>query len=143
MNRRRFSIRRTPRSLSRDQACRTAVASCIMSSIIWAIRRTPFFSPAIKRSIRSAARSATAQRPLLDFWPAGASECAHPAYRWLFFTQGFRTPLSVENTADTVKGVFVAMGEPKSSMFLVQKLRDYLAIEAYAPKEGDKVNLEC
>lgn len=49
----------------------------------------------------------------------------------------------VENTADTVKGVFVAMGEPKSSMFLVQKLRDYLAIEAYAPKEGDKVNLEC
>jgi len=35
------------------------------------------------------------------------------------------------------------MGEPKSSMFLVQKIRDNLALEAYAPKEGDKVILEC
>lgn len=49
----------------------------------------------------------------------------------------------VENTADTVKKVYVAMGEPKSSLFLVQKLRDNLGIEAYAPKEGDKVILEC
>jgi metallo-beta-lactamase family protein len=49
----------------------------------------------------------------------------------------------VENTADTVKGVFVAMGEPKSAMFMVQRLRDNLGLNAYAPKEGDKVNLEC
>jgi metallo-beta-lactamase family protein len=49
----------------------------------------------------------------------------------------------VENTADSVKGVFVAMGEPKSAMFLVQRLRDYLGVEAYAPKEGDQVILKC
>lgn len=45
----------------------------------------------------------------------------------------------VENTTDTLKKVFVVMGEPKSAMFLVQKIRDNLAIEASAPKEGDSV----
>lgn len=49
----------------------------------------------------------------------------------------------VENTADTVKKVFVAMGEPKSAMFLVQRLRDNLGVSAFAPKEGEKVTLEC
>ena len=49
----------------------------------------------------------------------------------------------VEKTADTVQKVFVAMGEPKSSMYLVQRLRDYLAVNAFAPKEGEKVILEC
>lgn len=49
----------------------------------------------------------------------------------------------VENTADTVKKVFVAMGEPKSSLFLVQRLRDYLGVEAYAPKQGEAVVLDC
>jgi metallo-beta-lactamase family protein len=49
----------------------------------------------------------------------------------------------VEDTQDTVKKVFVVMGEPKSSMFLVQKLRDNLAIEAYAPEQGSSVTLEC
>lgn len=49
----------------------------------------------------------------------------------------------VENTADTVQKVFVAMGEPKSSLFLVQRLRDYLGVNAFAPKEGEKVTLEC
>jgi metallo-beta-lactamase family protein len=49
----------------------------------------------------------------------------------------------VSNTADTVKKVFVAMGEPKSSHFLVQRLRDYLGIEAFAPSQGDVVTLEC
>jgi len=44
---------------------------------------------------------------------------------------------------DTVKKVFVVMGEPKSSMFLVQKLRDNLGIEAYAPERGDSVVLSC
>ena len=49
----------------------------------------------------------------------------------------------VEKTADSVQKVFVAMGEPKSSMFLVQRLRDYLGISAFAPNEGEKVILEC
>ncbi|MFA6273846.1 MAG: MBL fold metallo-hydrolase [Candidatus Paceibacterota bacterium] len=49
----------------------------------------------------------------------------------------------VEDTAETLKKVFVVMGEPKSSMFLVQKLRDNLGIEAYAPEKGDSVSLIC
>ena len=49
----------------------------------------------------------------------------------------------VEKMADKVKRVYVAMGEPKSSLFLVQRLRDYLGVEAYAPEEGDVVELEC
>jgi metallo-beta-lactamase family protein len=48
-----------------------------------------------------------------------------------------------ENTAGTVKKIFVAMGEPKSSMFLVQRFRDYLGLNAFAPSEGEKVILEC
>ncbi len=49
----------------------------------------------------------------------------------------------VEDTQETVKKVFVVMGEPKSAMFLVQKLRDNLAVEAYAPDPGDSVVLPC
>lgn len=49
----------------------------------------------------------------------------------------------VENTADTVKKVFVVMGEPKSAMFLVQKLRDNLGVSASAPELGSSVTLEC
>ena len=49
----------------------------------------------------------------------------------------------VENTQETVKKVFAVMGEPKSAMFLVQKLRDNLGIEAYAPEAGDTAILDC
>ncbi len=45
----------------------------------------------------------------------------------------------VEQTTDTLKGVYVVMGEPKSSLFLVQKLRDYLGVDAYAPAQGDSI----
>jgi metallo-beta-lactamase family protein len=45
----------------------------------------------------------------------------------------------VEQTADTLKAVYVAMGEPKSSMFLTQRLRDYLGVMAYAPSALDVV----
>jgi metallo-beta-lactamase family protein len=47
----------------------------------------------------------------------------------------------VEDTGDTIKKVFVVMGEPKSSMFLVQKIKDNLGIEASAPLQGDSVLL--
>jgi metallo-beta-lactamase family protein len=47
----------------------------------------------------------------------------------------------VEDMQDTVKKVFVVMGEPKSSMFLVQKIRDNLGIEAYAPGTSESVTL--
>lgn len=49
----------------------------------------------------------------------------------------------VEQFADTVKKVYVAMGEPKSSLYLTQRLRDYLGVTAYAPEEGDVVELDC
>lgn len=48
----------------------------------------------------------------------------------------------VQDTADTVKKVFVAMGEPRSSLFLVQRLRDYLGLDAVAPALGETVELE-
>ena len=49
----------------------------------------------------------------------------------------------VENTAHTLKKVFVVMGEPKSSMFLAQKLRDNLNVKAFTPMAGESVILEC
>jgi len=49
----------------------------------------------------------------------------------------------VEKTANTLKKLFVVMGEPKSSLFLVQKLRDNLAVNASAPALGDKVEIVC
>ncbi|OGJ01915.1 hypothetical protein A3G53_01345 [Candidatus Nomurabacteria bacterium RIFCSPLOWO2_12_FULL_44_11] len=49
----------------------------------------------------------------------------------------------VLNMQDTVKKIFVVMGELKSSMFLVQKLRDNIGIDAYAPEAGESVVLEC
>jgi metallo-beta-lactamase family protein len=49
----------------------------------------------------------------------------------------------VEDTSDKLKKVFVVMGEPKSSMFLVQKLRDNLGVDAYAPERGELVSFIC
>lgn len=49
----------------------------------------------------------------------------------------------VEDTSDTLKKVFVVMGEPKSSLFLVQRLRDNLGVDAYAPERGDSISFIC
>ncbi|MES3032325.1 MAG: MBL fold metallo-hydrolase [Patescibacteria group bacterium] len=49
----------------------------------------------------------------------------------------------VQDMQDSVKKVFVAMGEPKSEMFLAQKLRDNLGLDAYVPEQGSSVTLEC
>jgi len=49
----------------------------------------------------------------------------------------------VEDTQESLKKVFVVMGEPKSALFLVQKLRDNLGISAYPPEQGDSVELPC
>ncbi len=38
---------------------------------------------------------------------------------------------------DKAKEVFVAMGEERASLFLVQRLRDYLGVNAVAPEEGE------
>lgn len=47
----------------------------------------------------------------------------------------------VEKTADRVKRVFVVMGEMKSSLYLVQRLRDYIGVAATAPEKGESVVL--
>jgi metallo-beta-lactamase family protein len=49
----------------------------------------------------------------------------------------------VENMQDTLKKVFVVMGEPKSSMFLAQKIKDNLGIEAHVPETGEIVTFVC
>ena len=46
------------------------------------------------------------------------------------------------NFKDSVQHVYCAMGEPKSAMFLAQRLRDYLGVTATAPEEGDQVTLD-
>ncbi len=48
----------------------------------------------------------------------------------------------VSHTAEKVKKVFVAMGEPKSSLFLVQRLRDNFEIDAVVPKTGESFELD-
>ncbi len=48
----------------------------------------------------------------------------------------------VEQMEAKVKKIFVVMGEPKSSLFLVQRLRDYLGLNAYHPNEGESVTLD-
>lgn len=40
-----------------------------------------------------------------------------------------------------LKKVFVAMGETKASLFLVQRIRDYLGLEAHAPQLHDRITL--
>ena len=40
------------------------------------------------------------------------------------------------------KQVFVAMGEEKASLFLTQRLRDYLGIKAIAPNENAEIEIE-
>jgi metallo-beta-lactamase family protein len=49
----------------------------------------------------------------------------------------------VEDTQKSVRKVFAVMGEPKSAMFLVQKLRDNLGISAYAPEQDETVTFLC
>lgn len=48
----------------------------------------------------------------------------------------------VESTATKVKKIFVVMGELKSSLFLVQRLRDELGVDATHPSGGSAVELE-
>lgn len=47
----------------------------------------------------------------------------------------------VEPSSERLKKVFVVMGEPKSALALVQKLRDNLDVDAVHPREGEIVIL--
>jgi metallo-beta-lactamase family protein len=48
----------------------------------------------------------------------------------------------VSHSKDTLERVFVAMGEPKSSIFLAQRLHDELGVEAVVPERGKKYELD-
>lgn len=42
----------------------------------------------------------------------------------------------------TLSNVFVVMGEPAASSFLVQRIRDYLGVRAIAPESGDTAEID-
>ncbi|MCA9352252.1 MBL fold metallo-hydrolase [Patescibacteria group bacterium] len=48
----------------------------------------------------------------------------------------------VSHSAHRLQQVFVAMGETKSSLFLVQRIRDYLGVKATAPNVDESVVLD-
>lgn len=48
----------------------------------------------------------------------------------------------VEGSRDSLKKVYVAMGELKSSLFLAQRINDFLGVEAKVPEVGEAVVLE-
>ncbi len=48
----------------------------------------------------------------------------------------------VATAGESLKKVFVTMGESKSALFLVQRLRDYYDIDAVHPEQGDSVILD-
>ncbi|MFA6094939.1 MAG: MBL fold metallo-hydrolase [Candidatus Paceibacterota bacterium] len=48
----------------------------------------------------------------------------------------------VDDTKKTAKAVFVVMGEPKASLFLVQRLKDYLGVNAVYPEYGKEYELK-
>ena len=48
----------------------------------------------------------------------------------------------VASGGDKAKQVFVTMGEERSSLFLVQRLRDYLGLNAVAPSLNEEVEID-
>jgi metallo-beta-lactamase family protein len=50
--------------------------------------------------------------------------------------------LDFVGTGEKLKKVFVVMGEPRSSMYLAQRINDEFNIKAIAPEAGDVVELE-
>lgn len=47
----------------------------------------------------------------------------------------------VHHNVDSLKKVFVILGEPQSSMFLAQRLRDYVGVSAQVPTQGSTHDL--
>jgi metallo-beta-lactamase family protein len=48
----------------------------------------------------------------------------------------------IETAADSLKEVFVVLGEPEAAFFLAQRVQDYLGIKAVVPGEGDTIRLQ-
>ena len=47
-----------------------------------------------------------------------------------------------ESAGDSLEKVFVTMGEPKSSLFLAQRVQDFLNVEAIVPDKGKSFEIE-
>ncbi len=48
----------------------------------------------------------------------------------------------VENTGDSLEKVFVTMGETKASLFLAQRITDFLGVSAYVPKKAETQTID-
>jgi metallo-beta-lactamase family protein len=48
----------------------------------------------------------------------------------------------IERAGPQLKRVFVTMGEPKASLFLAQRMHDFLGIDAHVPHKGESAVLE-
>ncbi len=48
----------------------------------------------------------------------------------------------VENAGESLERVFVTMGEPRSSMFLAQRLKDFLGVDAVVPEAGQTFEID-
>lgn len=48
----------------------------------------------------------------------------------------------VDAAKDTLEQVFIVHGEPKSSLFLVQRIRDYVGLNALSPERGKEYEIE-
>lgn len=48
----------------------------------------------------------------------------------------------VEKAGDSLDRVFVTMGEPKSELFLAQRIRDFLGVDAVVPENGQSFEID-
>lgn len=48
----------------------------------------------------------------------------------------------VDDMVDTLKAVYVVMGETKASLRLVQRIREYLGIRAFSPEENEVLEID-
>ncbi|MSU73984.1 MBL fold metallo-hydrolase [Candidatus Kaiserbacteria bacterium] len=48
----------------------------------------------------------------------------------------------VENSGEEVERVFVTMGEPRSSSFLAQRIKDFLGVDAVVPEAGQSFEID-
>jgi metallo-beta-lactamase family protein len=48
----------------------------------------------------------------------------------------------VSHSKDTLRKVFVVMGEPKSEIYLAQRVHDELGVDAMVPKRGERIELD-
>lgn len=48
----------------------------------------------------------------------------------------------LEKAAPSLTRAFIVMGEPRSSLFLAQRAKDFLDVDAYVPARGESVNID-